>query len=60
MIAIRRAKYTVDGRLLAGQRRLPPLAGRWALYLRLLGHLQRVVNFDSEVPHGALELGMPK
>lgn len=31
-----------------------------ALDLRLLGHLQRVVNLDPEVPHGALQLGMPK
>lgn len=44
-----------------GRPATPSAAGRpVALYLRLLGHLQRVVNFDPEVPHGALELGVPK
>lgn len=33
---------------------------RASLDLGLLGHLQRVVNFDPEVPDGALELGMSK
>jgi hypothetical protein len=30
------------------------------LYVRLLGDLERVVDFDSEVSHGALELRVTK
>lgn len=31
-----------------------------ALDLCLLGHLQRVINLDPEIPHGAPQFGMPK
>jgi len=28
------------------------------LHLRLLGHFERVVDLDSQVPHGALDLAV--
>jgi hypothetical protein len=39
---------------LAGKRPLADLRSD----LRLLGHLERIVDFDTEVPHGALKFGM--
>ena len=45
----------------SGQPTTRAAAGRPpVLDLGLFGHLQRVVNFDPEIPHGILELGMPE
>ena len=34
-----------------------PPAG-WVSDIRLLGHFQRIVDFDSKVPDGILQLGV--
>src|SRR5580692_4928111 len=46
-----------ERQLLAGKR---PLAGPHLLHLRLLSHLEGIVDFDTEVADRALELRMSK
>jgi hypothetical protein len=50
------------GQLLAGKRPVMPEYGRLAgpvLHLRLFSDLQRIIDLNAEITHGALQLGMP-
>jgi len=59
MAPIPRGSTAVPGRPATSEPE-PPLAGASLLDFSLLGHLERVIHFDPEVPDGALELRVPE